>query len=280
MLLWSNKVGWNLNIDGKFCLKDLKRIKTYQANLFISQGILLIHTFFKTSLEELKKLYMEAQTVERSRMWDARTNILHMYHATGLCMTSFFYVVLTLYGVLCWSYCLNNTYNYSGHCNYMYGIKCSAVVLHVYIVASCVLTFCVHVLQHVCIIMSYTLSCFIVHSLFAMVFYLSALPMYCSIPHGYTARSFSQKEGCHTSHHTNRWFTRKPKSLSHIQVETKLCPECTAQIYWYVLRFQLGGQTVERSVVCASMFAQYILDTILFPLVCVVNSWVSLWIIC
>ena len=122
---------------------------------------------------------------------------------------------------------------------------------------ACTVMSCIHVPWHACIIMPYTLSCYIVHRpvcydiLFASTFhvlqcltwmYYSVLHkctnmsawIYCSVLHKYTAHSFSQKEYCHTFYHTNRWFTRKSKSLPHTQVETKLCPKHTARTYQHV----------------------------------------------
>lgn len=121
-----------------------------------------------------------------------RINILHMYCAIELCTTLFFCIVLALYGVLCWFYCLNNTYNRSGHCDYACGTECSACVfcgiLHVCTeMSQCTATSHISVLQHVCITMLYTLSCCIVHRsvcygiLFAITSHVPQHPasMYC-----------------------------------------------------------------------------------------------------
>ena len=135
-------------------------------------------------------------------------NILHVYCTTELCTTSFFCIVLALYGVLCWFYCLNNTHNRNGHCDHMWhrtfwsGSACVFCgILHACcnILHACTAMSCIHVPWHACITISYTLSCCIVHRfvcygiLFASTSHVLQHPawMYCSILYRCTAHSFS-----------------------------------------------------------------------------------------
>ena len=135
-----------------------------------------------------------------------RTNIPHMYHATELCMISFLCIVLALYGVLCWVYCLTNTYNCSGHCDYVCGTGHSTVVPRACIVTSSVcVSWCPAFMYCSMFVSQCHTHCLVVLSigLFAIVFYLpafpmyrnilykctTALPMYCSVPYRCTAAS-------------------------------------------------------------------------------------------
>ena len=138
-----------------------------------------------------------------------------------------FCIVLALYSVLYCFYYLNNTYNCSGHCDYACGTEYSAVVLHAYFAVShmrvlrcstcvycnipcaCTVTSHVHVSWHfacvycMCVpqcpafmycsmlVLQCCTCCPVILSigLFAMVFYLPALLMYCNIPRVYTTAS-------------------------------------------------------------------------------------------
>ena len=112
------------------------------------------------------------------------------------------FVVLALYDVLCWFYYLNNTYNCSGHCDYTCDTECSTVVLH---------TAAFHMPVSQC-----RTCCLVVLSmgLFAMVFYLPALPMYCSVLHRCTAASRMNVPQHPTQMHC--MFIQSKKRLSHI----------------------------------------------------------------